>query len=203
MQRSTVLRASSRVATAVGAVVITAVVVSGGLAVAQAGTEAVANNSVNSAKIFDNSILSADIRNNTVASVDIANSTIAGVDIANDTVASADVLDGSVAAVDLAPEVLPATVRVTVDAEGDPVIVSGRGATSVLEQGSGNYTVAFDRAIGGCWASTAFHDAVGGSDGRMLTINQGFDAVLVSVSDLAGAPAPLTVTDGFSLVLTC
>jgi hypothetical protein len=76
----------SRVAVALVSVVVTALVFSGGVAVALN----VPDNSVNSAKIVDNSVRSIDIQDGTLQSVDIATGGVRGVDIANGTVHGAD-----------------------------------------------------------------------------------------------------------------
>ena len=62
---------ASRTATAVGAAVITAVVVAGGLSIAQAATESVPNNSVTSAKILNGTIQGIDVRDGAITPADL------------------------------------------------------------------------------------------------------------------------------------
>ncbi len=68
---------SSRLAVAITSVIVTTVVIAGGIAAAS-----VANNSVNSAKIVNNSVRSIDIRNNDVTSADIRNNGVQRGDLA-------------------------------------------------------------------------------------------------------------------------
>ncbi len=62
MNRQFLKTAASRTATAVGAATIAAVVVAGGLSIAQAAPESVPNNSVTSAKIVNGTIQGIDIK---------------------------------------------------------------------------------------------------------------------------------------------
>jgi hypothetical protein len=63
---------ASRTASVVGAVVVTAVVVSGGLGVAQAARLSVPNNSVTSAKIVNGTIQGVDIKDGAIAPADLS-----------------------------------------------------------------------------------------------------------------------------------
>jgi hypothetical protein len=72
MKFTTLKKVGKNAATVVGAVVVTAVVVSGTLSVAQAATETVPNNSVTSAKILNNSVQGIDIKDSSVAAADLA-----------------------------------------------------------------------------------------------------------------------------------
>ncbi len=132
MTRSSTGVFGSRLAVAITSVIVTTVVVAGGIAVAS-----VPNNSVNSAKIV----------NGTIQGIDIKNGTIQGIDIAN----------GSVGVADLAPTALPLFARVGNDADNNPVLVAGRGVTSVVKRGEpvNDYLVTFNRSIANCgWTAT-------------------------------------------------
>ena len=106
---------------------MTTVVVAGGIAVAS-----VPNNSVTSAKIL----------NGTIQSIDIKDGTIQGGDIAN----------GSVGVVDVTTDLRPLWARVGADADNDPVLVAGRGVTSVVKRGTDfpDYLVTFNRSVLDC-----------------------------------------------------
>lgn len=134
LSRSRVL--GSRLAVAITSVIVTTVVVAGGIAAAT-----VPNDSVTSAKIV----------NGTIQSIDIKDGTIQGVDIANQTVDAAD----------LALTMRPLWARVGADAEGNPVLVAGRGVTSVEKRVVGDeqnipyYLVTFNRSVAACgWTAT-------------------------------------------------
>ncbi len=96
----------SRVAVAVASVIVTTLVVSGGLAAfaqeaADEAAEIVAPNQVNSASVIDNSLRSVDLRNGGVASIDILNNTVTSTDVQDGSIASLDVTDGSLSSVDI------------------------------------------------------------------------------------------------------
>lgn len=134
MSRSSAGVFGSRLAVAGTSVIVTTVVVAGGIAVAS-----VPNNSVTSAKIVNNTIQGIDIKNGTIQSIDIAN--------------------GSVGITDVAPVLQPLFARFSGSPDGDPVLVASRGVTSIVKRGGdGDYTdylVTFNRSVAGCaWTGT-------------------------------------------------
>jgi hypothetical protein len=212
MHLSTVMTISRRAATVVGAVVLTTVIVSGTLDVAQAARAAIPNNSVNSAKIVDNSVASGDIRNETVAAVDIKNGAVGAAEIATGAVGTADIATGGVARSDLA-----AGQRVNwahVDAGTTTVsIIAGTGVNSVTRVGTGTYTVVFnssqvvDASQCGITVDRSANAAGGGVDQGFITaapesaINP--NNVVVTTHNLAGAATDTAEAQGFTVVLYC
>jgi hypothetical protein len=176
---------SRRVATLVGAVVITAVVVAGSLDVAQAAMT-VANNSVNSAKVVDNSIQSIDIKNNSVAGVDIQNS--------------------SLTTADLNPAIRPRYAKVQTGTTFS--IIRQRGATAVNRTGNGEYDVSFDIAITNCgWVATRNDDADGGAGPGEISVEQASDSdparLRIRLFNSAGTQTDPESDDGFTVTVIC
>ena len=162
---------STRAATVVGAVAITAVVVSGSLSVAQAATEAVANNSVNSAKIVTTrSRASTSGTAPSPASTSPTgpsppatsptrrsppatsrSNTIGGSDIADDRSPTARSGDGSIIGPDIASGLLPRFAHV----DGGSTTVTMLDSTAfsganVARTGAGVYAVAFAGDVSNC-----------------------------------------------------
>lgn len=169
----------SRLAVAITSVIVTTVVIAGGIAAAT-----VPNDSVTSAKIV----------NGTIQGIDIKDGTIGGVDIANQ----------SVDAADLAQPLRPLWARVGGDADGNPVLVAGRGVTSVVKRGTDfpSYLVTFNRSVLACgWTATINNNNYFGPPagwGVVTAENDGgpdttgpADALRVRLFDLDGVPAAL------------
>lgn len=108
--------AGSRLAIIITTAIITAVLLTGGIAVAAS----VGVNSVGSAQIKDHAIRSIDIRNGQVSSADLKNNDIR----------SADIRNGSVSAADLAAGAQPAGVAY---ADGDQAFSLDSSALTVRE----------------------------------------------------------------------
>jgi hypothetical protein len=222
MHLSTVMTISRRAATVVAAVVLTTVIVSGTLDVAQAARAAIPNNSVNSAKIVDNSVASGDIRNETVAAVDIKNGAVGAAEIATGAVGTAEIADSTVSGADIATggvarSDLAAGQRVNwahVDAGTTTVsIIAGTGVNSVTRVGTGTYTVVFnssqvvDASQCGITVDRSANAAGGGVDQGFITaapesaINP--NNVVVTTHNLAGAATDTAEAQGFTVVLYC
>ena len=88
--------AGSRLAIVLTTVIVTAVVLAGGVALATVGF-----NSVGSAQIQSGSIQSVDIATGAVRTVDIANGTVNTADLKNDSVRGLDIRNGTVTAADI------------------------------------------------------------------------------------------------------
>ena len=93
--------AGSRLAIAITAVIVTSLVVAGGLAGALPGTKSVFNNDIGTGAVD-----SRTIKNNNVKSKDIKNGTIKSKDIRDGAIQSHDIRDGTITTADLAPNVL-------------------------------------------------------------------------------------------------
>ena len=92
---------ATRTATAVGAAVISAVVVAGSLSVAQAATEAIAPDSITSTMIRDGAVKSVDIRDGAVTGADLADGSVTGADLTDNSVSGVDVANGSLGILDI------------------------------------------------------------------------------------------------------
>ncbi len=201
----------SRLAIVLTTVIVTTVVLVGGVALATVG-----RNSVGSPQIKNGSIKSVDIANGTVRAVDIANGTVStadlkndsvrGVDIRDGTIASADIADGSVSVDDLAPTLLR-WAKVDADAAGAELL-SGRGVASVARLGIGIYEVSFDDPVDGCgWIATLNENVGGivgsGEIGVELESTAIPNDLFVRTWDSAGVPADLPSSDGFTVQVVC
>ncbi len=94
--------------------------------------------------------------NGSIQGIDIRNGTIKSIDIGNGTVTGADIRNGTVGVVDVVPALQPLFARVGNDAEDNPVLVAGRGVTSVVKRDADlSYLVTFNRSIAACgWTAT-------------------------------------------------
>lgn len=142
---------SERVATTAVACVA-ALALYGGVSAAQAATEAVANNSVNSAKVVDDSIRGVDLR------------------------------DGSITAVDLHPALRSMWVRIDGDGsversrgvEGVHIIPPDDDSSA------GRFVITFERPVGRCgWFATPAGQQGGPATTREATVEQVSDDALV------------------------
>jgi hypothetical protein len=176
MKRPLFRTVASRAATAVGAVVITTVVVAGGLSVAQASTEAVANNSVNSAKILNGSVQGIDIKN------------------------------GTVAPGDLSPAARPRWAKVGGGTTGNLIRGRGATGSSYLSTGNYVVTFADPVANCGWTASLNDDGSGGAAPGQITVEQNGpSDAFTLRVRtySVVGVQADTLAGDGFTVVVSC
>ena len=102
----------SRLAITITAVIVTAVVVAGGLAAALPGTRQVETN---------------DLQTGAVTARTIKNGTVKSRDIRNETIKSKDIQDGTITAADLAPDALSSLEdRITALESERPIVVTNR-----------------------------------------------------------------------------
>jgi hypothetical protein len=165
-----------------GASALAVLVGSGTLGIANAATEAVANNSVNSAKIVDNSILSVDIANGAVAPADVS----AALQPRWAKVATGDGTMG----------------------DGTTAILRQRGVTAVDRNYNGEYDVTFARPITNCgWFATLNDDGTGGANDGEITVERASDNDLntlrIRLYTSAGTQDDPEGDDGFSVMVLC
>ncbi len=211
----------SRLAIVLTTVIVTTVVLVGGVALATVGINSVgspqikngsirsvdiANGQVKSADIANGTIGSADLRDNAVRGLDIRDGTIASADIADGTITGADIADGSVAAADLTPDLLR-WAKVDADAAGADLL-SGRGVTSVARIATGIYSVTFDGPVTGCgWIATVNDNADGvvgpGEIGIELGSSVDASVLWVRTWDSGGSAVDRSSSDGFTVQVVC
>jgi hypothetical protein len=210
MHLQTLKTVSRRTATVVGAVVITTVVVSGTLSVAQAASQAVAenvpNNSVTSGKIVDGTIRSVDVKDGTLTGVDVTDNSLGGADIFNGSVTTNDIADGSLTSADLASAIRPRYAKVETGTTFS--IIRQRGATAVNRTGNGEYDVTFDIAITGCgWIATRNDDASGGGGPGEIAVEQASSSdpnrLRIRLFNSAGSQTDPEADDGFTVTVIC
>ena len=176
MKRPLLRTIASRTATAVGAVVITTVVVAGGLGVAQAATESVANNSVTSAKLV--------------------NGTVQGIDIKN----------GTVTPLDLSPAARPRWAKIDGSTNGTVIRGRGVASSTHLSAGNYVVTFTGPIANCGWTATLNDNAAAGAAPGQIAVEQNGpSDATTLRVRtyDAAGVQADTAAGDGFTVVVSC
>ena len=176
MNRPSLRTVASRTATAVGAAVITTMVVAGGLSVAQAATESVPNNSVTSAKIV--------------------NGTIQGI----------DVKDGAIGPADLSVNARPRWAKVSGGTSGALLRGRGVASSSRIGTGTYRVTFDAPVTRCGWTATRNDNGAgLAGAGQISIEQESPADAttLLVNTYNPAGTPTDTAADDGFTLVLSC
>ena len=187
--------AGSRLAIVLTTVIVTTVVLAGGVALATVGL-----NSVGSAQIKNGSIKSADIGNGQVKTSDIANGTVNSADVRDNSIKGVDLRNGTVTAADLAAATQPAGVNF---AEGSDGVTLGTTDQSMR-------SVVLDAPAAGHVIVTANASVLLNSDGHDLvscSITDGAIALdpfdYVSLDDFGAeamkAYTPLSVTNTFAV----
>lgn len=185
----------SRPAVAITSVIVTAVVLMGGVALATVG---------------DNSVTSAKIRNGAVKSVDIGNGQVKSADIATGGVRSVDIGDGTIQPKDVNHLLRPRWARVGADG----ATLAGRGVTStsknVAPAGIGvRFRVVFASSIANCgWTATLNSmntDAVTNDtpDGEISVRRIDTKTLEVRIKDSSGGLVIPSGNEGFTVQAVC
>lgn len=186
----------SRMALAITCIIVTAVVVAGGLAGALPGR---------------NRVQRDDIARGAVVTRHIANNTIRSVDIRDGQVFSNDIAQGGVDISNLAPDLRPRYARIEYTGGTAPTsarLLAGSGVVDWNRVGEGIYRVQFDTDVRPCGWTTSRNDSAAGAVGpgligSELESSTAPDTLWIRTWDTDGLADDLQIGDAFTVTVTC